>query len=170
MHTRSRRLATAVSMAVITALAVGSAVAADGSSGSKNFTAPAAVPNYFSNESGPMLGGKADSRVVDPPNVSSVVPAPPQSRVPAAISSAPASSYPAAASSSSAPPSSYRAAKGYSRGHYTSHYASRGHRGAPPTGRHFAIARTKGGSHVVATRTAHATSRRAAKQTTHRAG
>jgi hypothetical protein len=42
-------------------LAVG-ARAADTGNGSKNFRPPSNVPNYFSNEAGPMLGGTAESR------------------------------------------------------------------------------------------------------------
>jgi hypothetical protein len=42
-------------------LAVG-ARAADTGNGSKNFLTPSNVPNYFSNEAGPMLGGAAESR------------------------------------------------------------------------------------------------------------
>ncbi len=38
------------------------ALAADTGNGSKNFHAPASVPNYFSNEAGPMLGGAAETR------------------------------------------------------------------------------------------------------------
>ena len=33
--------------------------------GTKNFHAPPTVPNYFSNEAGPMIGGPAESRRVD---------------------------------------------------------------------------------------------------------
>src|SRR5579885_2666866 len=36
--------------------------AADTGNGSKNFRTPSNVPNYFSNEAGPMLGGAAESR------------------------------------------------------------------------------------------------------------
>jgi hypothetical protein len=36
--------------------------AADTGNGSKNFRAPSSVPNYFSNEAGPVLGGAAESR------------------------------------------------------------------------------------------------------------
>ena len=42
-------------------LAVG-ARAADTGNGSKNFRTPSNVPNYFSNEAGPVLGGTAESR------------------------------------------------------------------------------------------------------------
>ena len=40
----------------------GEACAADTGNGSKNFHAPSTVPNYFSNEAGPVLGGAAESR------------------------------------------------------------------------------------------------------------
>ncbi|HXP05228.1 MAG TPA: hypothetical protein VN808_13990 [Stellaceae bacterium] len=45
-------------------LLVGPALAETGN-GSKNFRVPASVPNYFSNEAGPMMGGPAESRRVD---------------------------------------------------------------------------------------------------------
>lgn len=38
------------------------ASAAETGNGSKNFRAPAAVPNFFANEAGPLLGGAAESR------------------------------------------------------------------------------------------------------------
>src|SRR5258707_9459741 len=37
---------------------------AETGNGSKNFRVPGSVPNYFSNEAGPMLGGPAESRRV----------------------------------------------------------------------------------------------------------
>lgn len=40
----------------------GAALAADTGSGSKNFRTPSSVPNYFSNEAGPMIGGAAETR------------------------------------------------------------------------------------------------------------
>jgi hypothetical protein len=48
-------------MAVLT----GEPALAETGNGSKNFRAPTSVPNYFSNEAGPMLGGPAESRRVD---------------------------------------------------------------------------------------------------------
>jgi hypothetical protein len=36
--------------------------AADGGNGSRNFSVPSSVPNYFSNEAGPIIGGAAESR------------------------------------------------------------------------------------------------------------
>lgn len=36
--------------------------AAETADGSKNFAAPASVPNYFSNESGPLLGPSSETR------------------------------------------------------------------------------------------------------------
>jgi hypothetical protein len=47
------------------ALFAGPALADNTGNGSKNFRPPATVPNYFSNEAGPMLGGPAESRRVD---------------------------------------------------------------------------------------------------------
>ena len=55
-----RRLAIVVGL--IAAFGATGARAADTGNGSKNFRAPATVPNYFSNEAGPMLGGAAESR------------------------------------------------------------------------------------------------------------
>lgn len=46
-------------------MAVGGPALAETGNGSKNFRAPTSVPNYFSNEAGPMLGGPAESRRVD---------------------------------------------------------------------------------------------------------
>ena len=51
-------------LSVLAAVAGEPALAETGN-GSKNFRAPASVPNYFSNEAGPMLGGPAESRRVD---------------------------------------------------------------------------------------------------------
>jgi len=47
---------------VATALCGGPALAGETANGSKNFSPPTTVPNYFSNEAGPMLGGTAESR------------------------------------------------------------------------------------------------------------
>jgi hypothetical protein len=49
-------------LGVMAALSGQPAVAADTGNGSKNFRAPPSVPNYFSNEAGPLLGGAAESR------------------------------------------------------------------------------------------------------------
>lgn len=38
------------------------ALAAGAGDGSKNFSVPSSVPNYFSNEAGPMIGGAAETR------------------------------------------------------------------------------------------------------------
>ena len=56
----SRRLplwALALGLALAAAVAGGPAAVAAAPPGSKNFTPPADVPNYFSNESGPFQGG-----------------------------------------------------------------------------------------------------------------
>jgi hypothetical protein len=52
----------AVQLGVATAVVPIPALAFDGGNGSKNFRVPGSVPNYFSNESGPMIGGAAESR------------------------------------------------------------------------------------------------------------
>jgi hypothetical protein len=52
----------AVWLSVIAALSGQVALAADTGNGSKNFRVPGSVPNYFSNEAGPMIGGAAESR------------------------------------------------------------------------------------------------------------
>ena len=49
-------------LSLMAALSASLALAADTGNGSKNFHAPASVPNYFSNEAGPMLGGAAETR------------------------------------------------------------------------------------------------------------
>jgi hypothetical protein len=49
--------ALALGVALAAAVAGGSAAAVEAPPGSKNFTPPADVPNYFSNESGPFQGG-----------------------------------------------------------------------------------------------------------------
>jgi len=49
-------------LGVAVAVAGGPARAADTGNGSKNFHTPSSVPNYFSNEAGPMLGGPAESQ------------------------------------------------------------------------------------------------------------
>jgi hypothetical protein len=52
----------AVRLAVAAALSGGPVLAADSGNGSKNFVPPSGVPNYFSNEAGPLAGGAAESR------------------------------------------------------------------------------------------------------------
>jgi hypothetical protein len=47
---------------VTAVLLAGSARAADTGNGSKNFRTPATVPNYFSNEAGPILGPTAETQ------------------------------------------------------------------------------------------------------------
>ena len=55
----------AAGLAIAAALAVPSAGVAEPPPGSRNFNPPVAVPNYFSNESGPVLGTPA-ARPVQP--------------------------------------------------------------------------------------------------------
>jgi hypothetical protein len=62
MRMLSRPWQLAVWLSVMAALPAGPALAADTGNGSKNFSTPSSVPNYFSNEAGPMLGGAAESR------------------------------------------------------------------------------------------------------------
>src|SRR5437588_13092673 len=52
-----RALALALSVALVLAMAGVPAVAVEAPPGSKNFSPPGYVPNYFSNESGPFRGG-----------------------------------------------------------------------------------------------------------------
>jgi hypothetical protein len=52
----------ALLLAVTAVLIAGPARAADTGNGSKNFRVPASVPNYFSNEAGPMMGAAAETR------------------------------------------------------------------------------------------------------------
>ena len=59
-RTAPRRLA--IWLGIWTVLAAGPALAADTGNGSKNFHTPTSVPNYFSNETGPMIGGPAESQ------------------------------------------------------------------------------------------------------------
>ncbi len=49
----------------VMAVLSGEPALAETGNGSKNFRPPASVPNYFSNEAGPMLGGPADLRWFD---------------------------------------------------------------------------------------------------------
>ena len=49
----------------VMAAVTGEPALAETGNGTKNFRPPATVPNYFSNEAGPMLGGPAESRRVD---------------------------------------------------------------------------------------------------------
>ena len=137
-----RRLATAVCLSAMTALAVAPALAGGNTAGSKNFSPPASAPNYFANESGPTIGGKADSRVVDPPSVSAIVPPPPQSL--------------RAAAAYVVVPARHAAAKTHGRVH---HASARHGRSA---GRHVAV-RGRRHSHVAAARSAHAVAKAGAK-------
>jgi hypothetical protein len=62
MRALLRSAGIAVWLSVMTALFAGPALAGNTGNGSKNFSAPNSVPNYFSNEAGPMIGGAAESR------------------------------------------------------------------------------------------------------------
>jgi hypothetical protein len=67
----------AAGLAIAAAAAVPSAAVAEPPAGSRNFTPPAVVPNYFSNESGPVLGTPA-ARPAEPASApAAAVPAPP---------------------------------------------------------------------------------------------
>jgi len=63
MSRRSLKLALAIALAA--AVAGGPAAAVEAPPGSKNFSPPGYVPNYFSNESGPFQGG-ATARAAQP--------------------------------------------------------------------------------------------------------
>jgi hypothetical protein len=52
----------ALRLGMTVAFCTGSALAAGPANGSKNFDVPRSVPNYFSNESGPMIGGAAETQ------------------------------------------------------------------------------------------------------------
>ncbi|MGC2411973.1 MAG: hypothetical protein WA459_04660, partial [Stellaceae bacterium] len=54
---RLRRLALGCGVGLALAVAGARADAVEAPPGSKNFTPPSGVPNYFSNESGPFQGG-----------------------------------------------------------------------------------------------------------------
>ncbi|HTQ32532.1 MAG TPA: hypothetical protein VMI30_00075, partial [Stellaceae bacterium] len=58
----SRPWRVAVWFGIAAAFFAGSARALDSGAGSKNFNTPSGVPNYFSNEAGPMIGGAAETR------------------------------------------------------------------------------------------------------------
>ena len=62
MLLRSRARQSLGPVVLTVALIAGPALAADTGNGSKNFSAPTSVPNYFSNEAGPMLGPAAETR------------------------------------------------------------------------------------------------------------
>jgi hypothetical protein len=59
MRSRLRRIAC---LGLIAGLVAGPAFAADTANGSKNFRAPPSVPNFFSNEAGPMLGPAVETQ------------------------------------------------------------------------------------------------------------
>ncbi|HXO03746.1 MAG TPA: hypothetical protein VN900_16910 [Stellaceae bacterium] len=66
MHKRSHPTRNACRIALLLGLTAGllagPARAADTGNGSKNFRVPNSVPNYFSNEAGPMMGPAAETR------------------------------------------------------------------------------------------------------------
>lgn len=62
MLERSRPRRIGFFLGLIAVLTAAQARAADTGNGSKNFTAPRAVPNYFSNEAGPMLGPTSETQ------------------------------------------------------------------------------------------------------------
>jgi hypothetical protein len=62
MPNRSRFWRTALFAGLTAVFLTDAARAADTGNGSKNFRAPSTVPNYFSNEAGPVIGGAAESR------------------------------------------------------------------------------------------------------------
>jgi hypothetical protein len=59
-RSRPRRAVLLLGLAVI--LIAGEARAADTGNGSKNFSVPQSVPNYFSNEAGPMQGAASETQ------------------------------------------------------------------------------------------------------------
>jgi hypothetical protein len=62
MLLRSQARQSAIAVVLTAVLGTGPALAADTGNGSKNFSVPSSVPNYFSNEAGPMLGPAAETR------------------------------------------------------------------------------------------------------------
>jgi hypothetical protein len=62
MHLRSQARQSALAVVLTAVLGTGPALATDTGNGSKNFSAPSSVPNYFSNEAGPMLGAASETR------------------------------------------------------------------------------------------------------------
>jgi hypothetical protein len=78
----------AVWLSVVFVLAGLPAQAADTGNGSKNFRTPATVPNYFSNEAGPMIGGAAESQRGPLYSGQTASSPPPPVREPAAVAAA----------------------------------------------------------------------------------
>ena len=62
MRRRSHSWRLAGFVGLYAALLAGAASASDTGNGSKNFRTPATVPNYFSNEAGPMLGPASETQ------------------------------------------------------------------------------------------------------------
>jgi hypothetical protein len=78
---RRRRWLIAAGLTLAAAIAVPSGAVAEPPPGSRNFSPPAAVPNYFSNESGPILGTPAARPPQPAPVPVIAVPAPAPRRV-----------------------------------------------------------------------------------------
>jgi hypothetical protein len=62
MSERSRPRRVVLFLGLAAALIAGEARAADTGNGSKNFSAPQSVPNYFSNEAGPLIGAASETQ------------------------------------------------------------------------------------------------------------
>ncbi|HTQ32861.1 MAG TPA: hypothetical protein VMI30_01720 [Stellaceae bacterium] len=62
MLERARSWRIGLFLGLVAALTAVEVRAADTGNGSKNFTAPRSVPNYFSNEAGPMLGPASETQ------------------------------------------------------------------------------------------------------------
>jgi len=62
MLLRSQARQSVIAVVLTAALGTGPALATDTGNGSKNFSVPSSVPNYFSNEAGPMLGPASETR------------------------------------------------------------------------------------------------------------
>jgi hypothetical protein len=62
MLLRSQARQRAIAVVLLVAAGTGPALATDTGNGSKNFSVPSSVPNYFSNEAGPMLGPASETR------------------------------------------------------------------------------------------------------------
>jgi len=62
MFERSRQRRVVLFLGLAATLIAGDARAADTGNGSKNFSTPQSVPNYFSNEAGPMMGAASETQ------------------------------------------------------------------------------------------------------------
>ena len=83
VHRGRRRLAVAVCVALAAALAGTPVDAVEAPAGSRNFSPPSNVPNYYSNESGPFQGG-ANARTAQPGAGPAYAAPAPRSRIAAA--------------------------------------------------------------------------------------